>query len=172
MSTGAVSKATRVVSLCLAVGAAGNALAQVDSGPRGGAKGAGGPFTALSWTEQSFFSSARDRFQEVDSVSGALSGETGVGLGPTFNANSCAACHAQPDVGGSSPHPGLGQVRRQNPLVALAALDRAVGQAVPAFIRADGPVREARFIRNPDGSLDGGVHALYTIAGRADASGC
>ena len=34
---------------------------------------------------------------------------------------------------------------------------------VPSFITSDGPVREARFIRNPDGSPDGGVHGLFTI---------
>jgi CxxC motif-containing protein (DUF1111 family) len=33
-------------------------------------------------------------------------------------------------------------------------------------------VREARFVRNPDGSPDGGVHALFTITGRSDAPGC
>lgn len=33
-------------------------------------------------------------------------------------------------------------------------------------------MREARFIFNSDGSLDGGVHGLYTIAGRSDAPGC
>jgi CxxC motif-containing protein (DUF1111 family) len=33
-------------------------------------------------------------------------------------------------------------------------------------------VREARFVRNPDGSLDGGVHGLFTITGRLDADGC
>jgi CxxC motif-containing protein (DUF1111 family) len=43
---------------------------------------------------------------------------------------------------------------------------------IPSFITADGPVREARFIRNPDGSLDGGVHGLFTIMGRSDAEGC
>src|SRR5205085_3340188 len=36
-------------------------------------------------------------------------------------------------------------------------------------ITATGPVREARFIRNADGSADGGVHGLFTIAGRVDA---
>src|SRR5207253_7724425 len=34
------------------------------------------------------------------------------------------------------------------------------------------PVREARFIQNPDGSPDGSVHDLYTITGRTDAVGC
>jgi len=33
-------------------------------------------------------------------------------------------------------------------------------------------VREARFISNPDGTADGGVHDLFTITGRADAPGC
>ena len=42
-------------------------------------------------------------FMEVDSVSGTISGEDGAGLGPTFNGNSCAQCHAFPAVGGSSP---------------------------------------------------------------------
>ena len=35
-----------------------------------------------------------------------------------------------------------------------------------------GPVREARFVSNPDGSPDGGVHDLYVITGRSDAPGC
>jgi CxxC motif-containing protein (DUF1111 family) len=43
---------------------------------------------------------------------------------------------------------------------------------IPSFIRRDGPVREARFVRNPDGTADGGVHSLFTIAGRSDAPGC
>jgi CxxC motif-containing protein (DUF1111 family) len=58
-----------------------------------------------------------------------------------------------------------------NPQVALGNLDGATN-AIPSFIAADGPVREARFIRNPDGSPDGGVHGLYTIMGRSDADGC
>jgi CxxC motif-containing protein (DUF1111 family) len=44
--------------------------------------------------------------------------------------------------------------------------------AVPSFITASGPVREARFIKNPNGTADGGVHGLYTITGRSDAQGC
>lgn len=149
-------------------------LAQSDPGPRPGPAGAGGPAAGLGADYTSLFTSARQRFQEIDSVSGAISGENGVGLGPTFNANSCAACHAQPAVGGTSPHPTLGQVRTSNPQVAFATLDRIAGrnQTVPSFITATGPVREARFISNPDGSADGGVHGLYTIAGRIDAPSC
>lgn len=143
-----------------------------DPGPRAGDRGVGGPYDQLSKDEQTFFATARDVFSEVDSVSGKI--EEGKGLGPTFNGNACAQCHAEPDVGGSSPHPTLGHVRMPNPQVGLATLDRAPGgaQKVPAFITPDGPIREARFVKNPDGSDDGGVHGLYTIAGRTDAPGC
>jgi CxxC motif-containing protein (DUF1111 family) len=57
----------------------------------------------------------------------------------------------------------------------MATLDRSAGgnQVVPPFVTADGPVREARFIMNlVTGRKDGGVHGLYTIAGRMDAPGC
>jgi len=143
-----------------------------DPGPRGGDKGAGGAYDALGKDEKTFFTGAREVFAEVDSVSGQI--EEGKGLGPTFNGNSCAQCHAEPDVGGSSSHPSLGHVRVPNPQIGLATLDRAPGseQKVPPFITADGPIREARFVKNADGSDDGGVHGLYTIAGRTDARGC
>jgi CxxC motif-containing protein (DUF1111 family) len=35
-----------------------------------------------------------------------------------------------------------------------------------------GPIREAGFQLNPDGSRDGGVHAIFVIAGHPDAAGC
>ena len=145
----------------------------IDPGPRGGPVGAGGPLAGLSADEVSFFLEARTRFQEVQSVSGGI--EESSGLGPTFNGNSCTACHAEPAVGGTSPHPRLGFVKTPNPQIAFAALDRispAQYQTVPSFILEDGPVREARFIKNPDGSKDGGVHGLFTIAGRIDAPDC
>jgi hypothetical protein len=147
------------------------ALAQTDPGPRAGPANAGGPLANLSADRVALFNVARATFQEIDSVSGGVAGEPGNGLGPTFNANSCVACHAEPDAGGSSPHPTLGQLKVVNPQIAYATLNRRAGQSqpVPAFILPDGPVREARFILNPDGSNDGGVHGLYTIAGRIDA---
>jgi CxxC motif-containing protein (DUF1111 family) len=138
-------------------------LAQTDPGPRPGAPGAGGAYPTLGTQEKIVFTGAQGVFQEVDSVSGTIHGETGVGLGPTFNANSCAACHAQPAVGGSSP--------ATNPQVATATLHGATN-TVPSFISASGPVREARFVLKSDGSQDGGVHGLFTIAGRSDAPGC
>ena len=134
-----------------------------DPGPRGGAPGAGGPLAGLDNDEQVLFKAAKSRFQEIDSVAGTIPGETGVGLGPRFNLNGCAGCHAFPTVGGSSP--------ATNPQVAVATLDGA-RNVVPPFISAAGPVREARFIQNPDGTPDGGLYDLFVIIGRSDAPGC
>jgi CxxC motif-containing protein (DUF1111 family) len=143
-------------------------IAQSDPGVRGGAAGAGNALSSVlannPATILNFFNDAKDRFREVDSVAGALSGEEGVGLGPRYNSRSCAACHAQPAVGGSSPF--------QNPQVGDATADGA-RNTVPSFITINGPVREARFpfffnTNNPNG----GVEDLYTIVGRVDASTC
>ncbi len=149
----------------------GTAMAQRDPGPRSGPAAAGGAYPSLSADEQAAFNAAQAVFAEVDSVSGAISGESGRGLGPTFNGNSCAMCHAQPTLGGSSPGVNSPQIPQQNPQVALATLDGA-HNSVPSFITATGPVREARFVKNSNGSADGGVHGLYTITGRTDAQGC
>jgi CxxC motif-containing protein (DUF1111 family) len=141
------------------------------SGPRTGPAAAGSFYATLNANEQNFFNQAQLRFQEIDSVSGGIAGEAGVGLGPTFNGNSCAQCHAQPTIGGASPGLSSPQNPIPNPQVALAALDSGTN-SVPSFITANGPVLEARFIKTPTGTLDGGVHDLYTIAGRSDAVGC
>jgi CxxC motif-containing protein (DUF1111 family) len=77
--------------------------------------------------------------------------------------NSCAGCHAQPALGGSSP--------ANNPQIAVATRFGADNR-IPSFLSAQGPVREARFIKNADGTPDGGVHDLFTTAGRADAGTC
>ena len=161
------------------------ALAQVDPGPRPGPAGAGNPIAGLSPDEENLFWAGWSKFKDVVSVSGEI--EKGVGLGPAFNGNSCAGCHAQPAAGGSSPSPRSPQVRQlelkqgrlvlvppQNPQLALATLDRPPGksQVVPTFISADSPVRVARLIKKPDGTPDGDVHEIYTIAGRTDAHGC
>src|ERR1700733_13942573 len=144
---------------CVAAIAFGSGMvfAQTDPGPRGGPAGAGGKYPTLNPNESLFFSQTQTRFKEVDSVSGTIPGETGVGLGPPFNGNSCAMCHAQPAVGGSSPGPASPQQPVQNPQIALATPAGATNY-VPSFITANGPVREARFIRNSNGSPDGGVH--------------
>ena len=86
--------------------------AQNDPGPRPGPPAAGGFYSPLSANEQAFFNQAQAIFAEIDSVSGGIAGEAGKGLGPTFNGNSCAQCHAQPTIGGSSP----GLTSPQNPI--------------------------------------------------------
>lgn len=160
-----------VVLMVALLGTSAELAAQTDPGPRSGPAGAGSFFSGLNSNEQGLFNQAQLRFQEVDSVSGAIAGETGSGLGPTFNGNSCAQCHAQPAAGGSSPGLTSPQNPIANPQVALATLDGATN-LVPSFITTTGPVREARFIKTSTGATDGGVHDLYTIQGRSDAAGC
>ena len=135
-----------------------------DPGVRGGTPAAGGPLRNLTIQQLLLFSSSQATFREVDSVFGTIPGEPGSGLGPSFNLNSCAGCHAYPAVGGASP--------QLNPQVAMAVMHGA-NNRVPSFISAAGPIREARFKTNPDGTPDGGVHDLFVITGRSDApSGC
>ena len=162
--------------LLIACGApsAGRLRAQTDPGPRGGPAGAGNYYQGLSAPQQQMFSQARAVFQEVDSVAGGIAGEAGAGLGPAFNGNSCAMCHAQPAVGGSSPGLKSKQNPTGNPQIALAALHGATNK-IPSFLTLDGPVREARFVASgnqPNAPADGGVHALFTIQGRSDSQGC
>src|SRR5260370_25116106 len=164
----------QLLALCLTVFLCTGILqAQHDPGPRGGPKGAGGGFPTLNADEKVMFATALNTFNEVQSVSGTI--EHGNGPGPTFNGNSCAHCHAEPEVGGTSPGFTSKINPRPNPQVALATLDGATS-TVPSFVNANGPVREARFIShnpaNPFAALVGGVHGLFTIAGRSDAPGC
>jgi CxxC motif-containing protein (DUF1111 family) len=115
--------------------------AQTDPGLRAGAAGAGGAIAGLTVKEAKFFSDGQGRFTEVDTVA--------TGLGPRFNLNSCAGCHAAPAIGGSSP--------AANPQVSVAPPGQYGN--VSSFITSAGPVREVRF------KSDGGVHDLYTIVG-------
>src|SRR5262245_17175190 len=66
-----------------------------DPGVRGGPAAAGGPLPGLSVNELAFFNKGLDEFSEADEVD--------EGLGPRMNLDSCAGCHAQPAIGGSSP---------------------------------------------------------------------
>ena len=125
-----------------------------DPGIRSGSD-AGEPLPNLTPGQLALFKAGRDEFMATQEIAD--------GLGPRMNLNSCVGCHLQPAAGGSSP--------RENPQVAFATLDGATN-VVPSFISLNGPVREARFVRNPDGTPDGGVHSLFTIQGRRDAPGC
>src|SRR5579871_5260172 len=129
---------------------------QVDPGIRSGPPGAGQPLASgMSGGEMAFFTGiATAQFNETENVAN--------GLGPRFNLDSCGGCHAFPGQGGSSPP--------VNPQVTLAT---AMGarNTVPGFISVNGPIREARFKFGANGARDGGVHSLFVISGRTDASG-
>lgn len=145
-----------------------SAVAQHDPGPglgRGRSSSTslstGDAVSGLSPGESSAYNNGLTTFQEVDSVSGTIT--PGSGLGPRFNLDSCAGCHAFPAVGGSSP--------AVNPQVAMATKAGA-SNVIPPFITINGPIREARFVRGPGGVADGGVQDLFVITGRSDAGGC
>jgi len=133
--------------------------APVDPGVRGGAPGAGNPLPGLTADETAFFKDGQARFADIEVVTGGSNN----GLGPRFNSNQCQSCHSQPAAGGTSP--------ARNPLIAVATLNGAKN-TVPWFITQNGPVRESRFKRSPNGTNDGEVHAIFVITGRKDAPGC
>jgi CxxC motif-containing protein (DUF1111 family) len=150
--------------------------AAVDPGVRGGTVDAGQMLAPLV-TGQGYevlFDEGADAFADLNSVQGTIPGEADAGLGPRFNSNGCGTCHAQPALGGSSPNAKSFPFLGPNPQVAVATLQGATNR-VPFFITADGPVREARFkfaVRNGNltSTPDGGVHQIFTIQGRSDAT--
>jgi CxxC motif-containing protein (DUF1111 family) len=150
-----------IAAIILGVTAAQNVLAQtttqtaVDPGVRGGTAGAGDPVPGLTPAQQLFFTAAQARFEVIETVA--------AGLGPGFNELSCASCHVFPAIGGASP--------TTNPQVTDANTNGATN-VIPSFITANGPIREARFVLNPNGTPDGSVHNLFSIQGRVDAPGC
>ena len=119
-----------------------------DPGPRSGTAGAGAPLAGLSQAELATFLIGRADFTEEEGAAD--------GLGPTMNLDSLfglphAACNGRHQPGGE-------------PASGIRAKMGAVN-SVPTCITANGPVREARFVRNADRQRDGGVHALSTLRG-------
>ena len=162
--TGRVAVARKPLFLCLVTVLSASVVLRaqfvpagraVDPGVREGDPGAGGPLTGLNSYQMTYFELGLEDFTEVETVED--------GLGPRMNLDSCGGCHSQPSIGGTSP--------AINPQVAFATAAGAQDR-LPPFITLNGPVREARFVRQPDGSADGGVHALFTISGRPGAEGC
>jgi CxxC motif-containing protein (DUF1111 family) len=134
-----------------------------DPGVRGGPAGAGDAIGGLTTEEAEMFTVGLEDFSEEEGIDD--------GVGPRFNFVGCAGCHAQPAVGGTSP--------ADNPLFRVVQPTDPSGTGlgfttnrIPSFITPQGPIREARFQHNPDGSRDGGVHALFVISGHDDANGC
>jgi len=159
----------------------GMALAQQDPGIRGGAiNGQPGatptspaPLNSVNNNNPSgvleFFQNGLTRFQAPESVTGTANN----GLGPRFNLNSCAGCHAQPAVGGSGP-----ATNPESLLVGMGVVDGA-SNTVPSFVTAHSPVREVRFpfFTNSSGSPNtnspnGGVEAIFTVTGLSGAGHC
>jgi len=150
---------TRVV-LCLAlltaatVAVFGQTIAAPTAPVDANAARAGKPIDGLTANQLKYFNDGKDAFGEVENVADD-------GLGPRFNLNSCAGCHAQPAVGGTSPASNpqvVGGVAPQSQVNRLVNL---------GLISANGPVREVRF------KSDGGVHDLFTIVGlRGTPFGC
>jgi CxxC motif-containing protein (DUF1111 family) len=133
-----------------------------DPGPRPLPADAGGFLSTLSANEQQIEPSITTEFNRTHDV--IVTSPTDGGLGPRFNENSCASCHAYPAVGGSSPP--------TNPLFSIYNYNGAAN-TMPSFITSTGPILEARFINQPGTTIpDGTVHQLFTITGRTDASGC
>jgi len=138
------------------------AVTATDPGPRPLPANAGGFLGKLSSNEQQIEPSITTEFNRTHDV--IVTSPTDGGLGPRFNSNSCASCHAYPAVGGSSPP--------SNPLFAVYNYNGA-NNTMPSFITSSGPILEARFINQPGTTIpDGTVHQLFTITGRSDASGC
>jgi CxxC motif-containing protein (DUF1111 family) len=125
-----------------------------DPGVRGGEASAGGHLKELTDGQVRFFNVGKEDFEEVEGV--------GDGIGPRFNFPGCGGCHSQPAIGGTSP--------AVNPQANVPTT--FPGNSLPSFITDDGPVREARFKYNSDGTRDGGVHALFVITGHSDAGDC
>jgi len=118
------------------------------------------PLPNLTDAQLKFFCAGLAEFRKVDTVKDD-------GLGPTMNLDSCVGCHAYPAAGGTSPPKSVG-----NPQIAFLKKYAKGTNVAPSFITADGPVREVRFIRDPNGNPDGGVHSLFTITGLPGADGC
>ena len=66
-----------------------------DPGVRTGAAGAGQALPGLRGYERTYFDAGLDDFNEAEMLE--------EGLGPRFNLDGCAGCHAQPATGGTSP---------------------------------------------------------------------
>ncbi len=178
-----------LIFLC-AMASTDNALALVkDTGLRTGQPGAGGPINGLNTFELALFNEGKARVEALETtcetcvsvLSGGPTGESpllatrtsATGLNARFNADQCIACHSQPTIGGAGgfliPNPKEGGNRvAENPLFDLIPHRFGQGNKVPTFIQQYGPIRIARFVKNPDGTPDGRIYPLFTIVGRSD----
>jgi CxxC motif-containing protein (DUF1111 family) len=173
--TEAVLVLVTMALLLIAPRSNGQAAAAVDPGVRGSTIDAGGPLPGLSPGQATTFPMALVNFNTVRSINGSATiPNTQEGLGPRYNSNSCGSCHSQPSIGGSSPSTAAFPFVGPNPQVAVGTANGGINRT-PYFVQADGPVREARFrnvVHNGfvTSTPDGGVHDLFTVTGRTDAT--
>jgi CxxC motif-containing protein (DUF1111 family) len=145
-----------IISFLLSLASAQAEVAR-DPGPRStGANDQPRPLEGLTSGQTALFNAGAAKFQEREAIKD--------GLGPTMNLDSCGGCHAQPTLGGTSP--------AKNPQFIFFNNNLKKTNRLPPFITENGPVREVRFKRNPDGTPNGGVHDIFTITGLAGAEGC
>src|ERR1700733_13722097 len=154
-----VSKTATAVVMTLLSWATGSAAAKAaatDPGlrPASSTDTFGNPMPGLTTDQTTLFFNGQATFKEQEQITD--------GLGPRFNLDSCVGCHAFPTHGGASP--------AVNPQVALATAFGA-NNTVTTFITTSGPIREARFKFTSNGARDGGVHSLFVVSGRVDATG-
>jgi di-heme oxidoreductase (putative peroxidase) len=182
-------RAVGITAICLV---ASLCFGQKDPGVRPGPPGAGSPIQGLKANELTMFLEGQQRAIQLEAVCDScadlvlgsftdpakanLATKTNSsGLGIRFNADQCLSCHNQPALGGSggfmvpNPQDSPAQQRRpENPEFDLIPHRKGATNHVPSFIEQFGPIREVRFARKPDGTPDGGVHQLFTVAGRSD----
>ena len=174
LSAGSFACLLAVLLLAQPPGLHAQSATAVDPGVRAGTVDAGSPLPGLSAGQSATFAIAIKSFVTARSIQGNFPDQPQEGLGPRFNSNSCGSCHSQPAVGGSSPSATQFPFVGPNPQVAVATLSGATNR-VPYFVHANGPIREARFpfvVRNGfvTNAADGGVHDLFTVTGRSDAT--
>jgi hypothetical protein len=179
-----------LAALSLAVSSA--SLAQKDHGVRPGPPGAGAPINGLTPIELSMFQEGLQRAIQLEAVcddcADLLNGSSidltkanlvtqtnSSGLGVRFNGDQCTACHNQPALGGSGgflvpnpQDPPSQHLAPENPMFRLIPQRKGAKNSVPSFIQQFGPIREVRFAKKPNGTLDGGVHQLFSVLGRSD----
>jgi CxxC motif-containing protein (DUF1111 family) len=119
------------------------------------------PIGGLTEAQLRLFEAGKEAFVGVENVAED-------GLGPRFNLNSCVGCHLFPGAGGSSPPDHNPQF-----LFYEQHFKQSRSNALPPFVKDNGPVVEARFKKDFDsGEPDGGVHALFTVKGLDGAANC
>src|SRR5689334_23016314 len=92
-------------------------------------------YDGLSAAERALFDAGRAQFETSETPA--------TGLGPVFNADSCAACHAEPASGGSSA-------------ITVTRFGRGDGGFDP-MTEFGGPVVQAKGITRPECSVAGEV---------------